>query len=93
MEPEGTGNVGFFAGEFELPGFLEASRQPGQRCGELLHFQSQAAVRFPFHDFLDVTRPVPVRDPDSGANDARCLDLELSNLDSRYRPIALEFGV
>src|SRR6266446_2846153 len=49
-------------------------------------------MRFPFHDFLDMTRPVPVRDPDSGADDAGCLDLELGNLDARYRSIAVEFG-
>ena len=58
-------------------------RETPQRCREFVHEQSQSAVRLPCHDLLNVTRTVRVRDPDSGANDAWRLDLELGNLDPR----------
>ncbi len=83
MEPEGTGNVGSVGGALELPRFLELGRQPRKRCGEILHLKPEPVIGLPLHNLLGMTRPVLVRDPDSGADDARRLDLEHCNLDAR----------
>ena len=83
VEPEGTGNVGSVGGALELPRFLELGRQPRKRCGEILHLQPKPVIGLPLHNFLNMTRPVLVRDPDSGTDDAGRLDIERRNLDAR----------
>lgn len=55
-----------------------------------MHPQAKSAGRFPLHDLFDVTRPVRVRDPDSGAADAGRLDLEFGCLDFWDRAVALK---
>ena len=64
----------------ELPRFLELGRQPRKRCGEILHLKPKPVIGLPLHNLLDMTRPVLVRDPDSGADDAGRLDLDTATL-------------
>ncbi len=90
MKPKGTRNVGSVVCAFELPRFLESSRQTRQWWGKFLHVQPQAVIGLPLENLLDMTRPVPVRDSDSRTNNAGRLDIRLRNFDARYRAVPVE---
>src|SRR5262249_5767592 len=91
VKPKGTGDSGSALNSLELPRFLEPGRQPGQRCGKLLHFQPNPVIGLPLDNLLDMTRPVPVHDADSGTDDPGGLNLKPCTLDARYWPVTVEF--
>src|SRR5262249_53571256 len=63
-----------------------------QRRREFLHFQPNPVIGLPLHNLFNMARPIQVGDSDTSANDTWRLDVELSNLDARYRPVAVEVG-
>lgn len=76
----------------KVPRLFKPGRQARHRRGEFLELQTNPLIGLPLDNLFDVTRPVRVRDPDTSADDALRLDLELRNLDSGERPVTVEVG-